>query len=403
MAKSTTKRRARKAGRRPPEGFPLWKHPSGRWCKKVRGRAHYFGRIDADPDGEKALEEWLRVKDDLLAGRTPRPKGDGLTVADLCNRFLTNRHTKMEAGELSASSFADYYATCDGIVKAFGRTRLVSDLDATDFERFRASLSKGWSPVTLSNEIQRIRVVFRYAVENQLVPGPIRYGAEFKKPSKRMLRLERAKNGPRMFEAADLRTILNEAAMPLNAMILLAINCGYGASDIANLPIKAIDFKTGWVSFPRPKTGIPRRCKLWSETLAAVKAAPQHRSAPKQKEHEGLLFITKYGGKWAQARVGDPDPKTGKRKIWTDDPVGKEFTKLIKALGLHRRGLGFYAIRHTFETIGGDSRDQVAVDAVMGHVRDDMASLYRERIDDARLVAVTDHVRTWLFGTEKAQ
>jgi hypothetical protein len=27
--------------------------------------------------------------DDLLAGRTPRVKSDGLTVADLCNRFRT--------------------------------------------------------------------------------------------------------------------------------------------------------------------------------------------------------------------------------------------------------------------------------------------------------------------------
>ncbi len=34
----------------------------------------------------------------------------------------------------------------------------------------------------------------------------------------------------------------------------------------------------------------------------------------------------------------------------------------------------------------------------MGHSRDDKASLYRERIDDDRLKAVTDHVHKWLFG-----
>lgn len=136
-------------------------------------------------------------------------------MADLCNRFLTNRQNKMQAGELAASSFGDSYATCAGLVEAFGRNRLVSDLDATDFERFRVSLAKGWSPVTLANEIQRVRVVFRYATEIGLLPGPIRYGAEFKKPSKKVLRLERAKNGPRMSEAADLRVILNKAVMPL--------------------------------------------------------------------------------------------------------------------------------------------------------------------------------------------
>jgi hypothetical protein len=34
----------------------------------------------------------------------------------------------------------------------------------------------------------------------------------------------------------------------------------------------------------------------------------------------------------------------------------------------------------------------------MGHTDDSMAGIYRERIDDSRLVAVADHVHAWLFG-----
>lgn len=34
----------------------------------------------------------------------------------------------------------------------------------------------------------------------------------------------------------------------------------------------------------------------------------------------------------------------------------------------------------------------------MGHVGDDMASVYRERISDERLKAVSDYERKWLFG-----
>ena len=30
--------------------FPLWKHSSGRFCKKIQGKFHYFGPI-SDPDG----------------------------------------------------------------------------------------------------------------------------------------------------------------------------------------------------------------------------------------------------------------------------------------------------------------------------------------------------------------
>ena len=32
--------------------------------------------------------------------------------------------------------------------------------------------------------------------------------------------------------------------------------------------------------------------------------------------------------------------------------------------------------------------------------RDDMASVYRERISNERLQAVIDHVRRWLFGAD---
>jgi hypothetical protein len=47
---------------------PLFPIPNGCWCKKVRGEQHYFGTVANDPKGKAALEEWLRVKDDLTAG-----------------------------------------------------------------------------------------------------------------------------------------------------------------------------------------------------------------------------------------------------------------------------------------------------------------------------------------------
>ena len=56
--------------------------------KRYGGKLAYFGKTADDPDGQRALNARLDQRDDLLAGRTPRAKGEGFTVRDLCNRFL---------------------------------------------------------------------------------------------------------------------------------------------------------------------------------------------------------------------------------------------------------------------------------------------------------------------------
>ena len=71
---------------------------------------------------------------------------------------------------------------------------------------------------------------------------------------------------------------------------------------------------------------------------------------------------------------------------------------MLDKIGIHRKGIGFCALGHAFETIGCESRDQVAVDHIMGYVDNSMAAHYRERISDQRLQTVVDYVHQWLFG-----
>lgn len=79
------------------------------------------------------------------------------------------------------------------------------------------------------------------------------FGQSFDKPSAKMLRRARNAAGPRMFEAGEIRLILDAVSDPLlRAMILLGVNCGFGNTDCANLPQSAIDFESSWIEFPRP-------------------------------------------------------------------------------------------------------------------------------------------------------
>ena len=93
--------RCKPAFQKPRPDFPLFPHATGRWAKKVRGKFVYFGKCADDPKGAAALSLWLEQKDDLLAGRVPRPSEDGLTLRELCNRYLTSKEARVESNELA--------------------------------------------------------------------------------------------------------------------------------------------------------------------------------------------------------------------------------------------------------------------------------------------------------------
>jgi integrase len=381
--------------KKPYPDFPLSPHASGAWQKKIRGKVYYFGhwarRVNGklthiEGDGWKeALELYRAQADDLHAGRTPRVKTDGLTVADLCNRFLTAKLRKLQAGEIGRRMFAEYKATTDRLTARFGGSRLVDDLAADDFEGLRADLVKQFGVVRLGNEIGRVRSVFKYGVDNGLNKA-IRYGSEFKKPGKAVLRRHRAANGTKMLEADQLRSLLDAADVPLRAMILLGLNAGYGNYDCAALPFSALDLDGGWLDFPRPKTGIARRCPLWPETVDALKAAIAERREPKHENAAGLVFINSRGYPWVR--------NTEKSRT---DTISVQFCELMKKGGMHRHGLSFYLLRHVFRTVADAARDPVAIDLIMGHSDPSMGGHYRERVEDNRLRAVVEFVHAWLF------
>jgi integrase len=397
MTKSTRPRRPRK----PYPTFPLFPHRNGLWCKKIKGRFVYFGPW-SDPDG--ALKRYQTEAADLHNGKTPADRLERLTVRDLCNKFLTSKKRLHDNEEITHRTFMDNYATCEVLYQLLGRDKIVDELTAGDFERLRAKMADRWGPVRLGNTIQRIRSVFKYAFDAGLVEKPIRYGPGFNRPSKKTLRINRAKNGLRMFEAAEIRALLDAAGQSVRAMILLGINAGLGNTDCSQLPLDALDLDRGWVNYPRPKTGVHRRCALWPETVSALREVLASRPKAKDADDARLLFLTRFGRAWIKITADRVEPNgDGIHKalhVVCDDAVTKEFAKLTVGLGIHRPRLGFYALRHTFETIGGEARDQAAVDHIMGHSRDDMASVYRERISDERLRAVAEHVRQWLFAEQ---
>jgi integrase len=368
-----------------PKNFPLFPHANGQWARKIKKRIFYFG-VWADRD--KALENYLRDKDALYAGRNPSEfSAAGLAVGDGCNLFLMAKKSLLESRDIAQVTFKDYEDTCKGIVESIGRTRAVATLVAADFDKLRLQLAKRLGPVALGNEINRVRIVFRYLYEASLIDSPVRFGPQFRRPPAKALRLAKAESGSKLLTQDELNTLLDKANSRLKAMIYLGINCGMGNADIGNLNHSHLDLANGWLCYPRPKTGIMRKAKLWRETITALRNVP--RIEPSNPVHVVRVFLTHSGNPWSTDS--------------SDNPVAKEFTKLVKAAHLERPGLTFYALRHTFQTIAEECRDAPAVRFIMGHapVGGDMSSVYREKISDERLVDVAVHVRKWLTQAKK--
>jgi integrase len=386
---STRSRRSRKSSiDRPPKPypeFPLGAANNGRWQKKILGKIHYFGRWGKVVDGsltriegdgwKDALEIYKAQVDDLYAGRTPRTKSDALTIKELCNRFLTAKKRRLDAGEMTAQTFTECFATAKRLAAQFGGERPVDDLAAEDFEKLRAWMATQWGPTKLGNEIGRTRSIFKYGLDNGLIEKPIRFGSEFRGPSKAVMRKHRASGGERCFTAPEIKSLLEAASPQLKAMILLGINAAFGNHDCATLPPWAIDFKGGWARFPRPKTGIERRCPLWPETIEALQAAT------------------------AEQPTAKGEPLFAMRCSRRGGAITRAMDKLLKKLKINgRRGLGFYTLRHTFRTIADSQRDFPAIRIVMGHADGSIDDAYLERVDDDRIRGVTDHVHAWLFA-----
>jgi integrase len=333
-----------------------------------------------------------------MAGRTPRATGDSATVRDLANGFLNAKRALVDTREMTSRSWSDLYTVCEKLTAVFGKGRAVDDLQADDFEKLRAAFAKTHGLATLHGDLTRVRSVFNWGIAQRLITDR-NFSKMIVRPSVTALRRDRFSKPKRVFSQLELRALIDGAEQPMRGMVLLAINCGYGNGDVALLTTEHLDLKAGWSDMPRPKTGAPRRIKLWPETVAAVRAALELRPKPKDQALANRVFITAKGLGW-EARSKRPGSTGEAPRIgYEDNPVSKQFAKLLTACKIRRGGNGFYTLRRMFETIGGGCLDQVAVDYAMGHIprASDMSAVYRQHIDDSRLEAVATHIRRWLF------
>lgn len=374
------------------EKLPLFKHRNGQWCKKIKGKQHYFGT-----DYDKALNRYLNERDILFAGRKRERKPEAATLTELGNLYADWCRKRVSSGDYSQRSIDEAIVTIKRLATIRGGDDQPAEWAPSDYadikEVFFAPVVRT-VPVrggvkgpavdrraasTVDGDIRRLKAFLKWCADSELMPPP-RFGPSFKQSNLKQQRLAKAVTGNRNLTPEDIKAILTHCSPYLKPLVMLGINGAFRSADLAEMTLG--DYAGEWLDFARRKTGVERKVWLWPETRAAINDYLKLRRKPYGAENEQLLFTTKHRQSWMRG---------------TQDAIGKAFQKAREAAELDRGT--FYDLRRTFQTEGEGSLDFPAVSYAMGHAAgsEDMASKYRQGQKDARIKAVCEYVRAWLY------
>ena len=259
-------------------------------------------------------------------------------------------------------------------------------------------MAKRFTPAVTRVNMTRMRAVFKFALDERLISQPVFYGRGYDGPKKAAIRKARHKKPKTLFCPDQIKLLMDCASPTLKAMILLATNIGMNNAHLGNMEFRHIDLRSGWLDYPRHKTGVERRAPLWPETVRLFHDYFEVRQRPLE-QFDDFVFITKSRKAWHSHTSLPAESRKLREAVnidYRDDKL-----KELDPPPIPHGTFGYF--RHTFETVAGGCRDQVAVNAIMGHVDDSVAAEYREGIEEDRLEDVTHQLRMWLFGKRVAK
>lgn len=117
----------------------------------------------------------------------------------------------------------------------------------------------------------------------------------------------------------DEMKILFEYATPVErVLLLLGLNCAFGAGEIGDLRIPYVKLDEGQIDGIRFKTGIDSRHSLWPETIEGLRwELARREKLPKSDTSKDVLFLADRGAPlWRKLKSGNY--KNGVAKRWRD-------------------------------------------------------------------------------------
>ncbi|MFC1793381.1 tyrosine-type recombinase/integrase [Planctomycetota bacterium] len=359
--------------------FPLTLHPTGQYCKKIKGKIRYFGT-----DKNKALEKYLAQATYLHGAQSLIPKisNGKMTLKQLCDLYLRYQNSRVLVGDITAKHYNDQTYSLNRFMVFLGQGCRIENISTLDLQNYKRKLQSSYPSVDRQNlHIGLMKAMFHWARKNDVLEGIPNIDAISKD---RVVHKEKY-----TFNKKQIRKLLSTADVKMKAMIWLDLNCGFGCTDCSRLKWEDLDFKNSRVELARSKTKIDRNLPLWPETIKALKEIPRSGS---------LVFTTSKDHPWIRTTATTND--NGEPKYIIDNRISTKFSRLMKKVGIQApKGTGFYTFRRTAATIAARSGDPFAVQRLLGHVDLTMATRYVQDVSE-QTDRVIENSRKHFIGKE---
>jgi len=334
--------------------FPLTLHPTGQYCKKVKGKIYYFGS-----DKKEALQKYLDQAAYLHGYQTilEKPTSDNMTLKQLCDMYLKYQYSKLQANDLTASHHNEQIGSLNKLMAFLGQNIDINKISTLDLQNYKRKIQKSHVSVCRLNlHISIMKALFHWARKNDVLANIPNIDA--------VSRGKIVHHEKFTFNQEQVNKLLSAADVKMRAMIWLGLNCGFGCTDCAKLKWTDLDLVNARVKLPRRKTGILRDLPLWPETVKSLEKVPRKGE---------LVFYTSRGKPYMQTLL----KADGNGKYKTLNTITTKLSRLIKKSGLDvPKGTGFYTLRRTAATITARSGDPFAVQRLLGHADLQMATRY---------------------------
>jgi len=342
--------------------FPLTLHPTGQYCKKIKGKIRYFGN-----DKKKAIEKYLAQATYLhgAQGLVQKTPNDKMTLKQLCDLYLHYQNSRVLVGAITAKHYNDLKDSLNRFMAFLGQGCRIESISTLDLQNYKRKLQSSYASVDRQNlHIGLMKAMFHWARKNDVLESIPNIDAISKD---RVVHKEKY-----TFNKQQIRKLLSTPDMKMKAMIWLGLNCGFGCTDCSRLQWKDIDFKNNRVKLARKKTGVGRNLPLWPETIQALKEVSRSGT---------FVFVTSKGYPWIRTTATTID--NGEPKYTYDNRITTKFSRLMKKVRIQApKGTGFYTLRRTAATMAARSGDPFAVQRLLGHVDLTMATRYVQDVSE---------------------